>query len=665
MSTASTRLPQVDLGRWPDLDFTTVDVGDLVRVVVAADPRLLSKAEHLGLVAATEYLQRHLSALQAVSTSWFTQLAGPADGSFNRLTGVEIAAAELAVMKALTTNQAGHQARICDDLLTDLPGILDLVRAGKLDMARAGMISDLMHQSLRTDSWDWLTVAAIIASLAAGLTHGRLRQAVLRALAAVNPKDAEKRHREARDRRHVYTYPLPDGMGELTAVLTADQMQMIDAVLDALADACRDQAATHANVDTRSHQQRRADAMAAVFNAISTATPLPLIAPENPETRSPEDPETPYGSETNDGPGTATSPETPAGPPAAEPRSAGTSAGANADAAGGAFVPADSPLAPQPNEADGRSSSGFRGLLGWWLPPALPTQQGRMPHLVVTIAQSTLDGLDDMPGHLRGYGAIPASLARSIAAQATMSATMIIPTGAHPSETSATAHHPPSHSSPPEPSPPQPNPPDATGGSQATGAEPVWSFAGHSAGDQARCPHRDRRYKPRQSVIDEVVGLQPTCRFPGCDHSAERCDLDHVIEYANGGTSCACNLEPLCRTHHRLKTHGGWSARFTSPGEPFPAGTVEWRSPNGQRRYQPPVEVPGSNAWQAAPPPPSTHSGAEPKLVNVSDMGLYPDDATADERRDCRTERWAQEATDETGMPHKPSVVPDHGEPPF
>ena len=31
-----------------------------------------------------------------------------------------------------------------------------------------------------------------------------------------------------------------------------------------------------------------------------------------------------------------------------------------------------------------------------------------------------------------------------------------------------------------------------------------------------------------------------------------------MIAYDDGGPTCSCNLVPLCRYHHRLKTHGGW-----------------------------------------------------------------------------------------------------------
>src|SRR5690625_7088318 len=38
----------------------------------------------------------------------------------------------------------------------------------------------------------------------------------------------------------------------------------------------------------------------------------------------------------------------------------------------------------------------------------VPTQQRKRPHLVITVAQSTLDGEDDAPGYLAGYGPLSA-----------------------------------------------------------------------------------------------------------------------------------------------------------------------------------------------------------------------------------------------------------------
>jgi hypothetical protein len=66
-----------------------------------------------------------------------------------------------------------------------------------------------------------------------------------------------------------------------------------------------------------------------------------------------------------------------------------------------------------------------------------------------------------------------------------------------------------------------------------------------------------------------------TCVFPHCTRPARRCDCDHAIPHAQGGTTCSCNIAPLCRRHHRLKTHSSWTYTILDPG------TYLWSSPHG------------------------------------------------------------------------------------
>ena len=64
--------------------------------------------------------------------------------------------------------------------------------------------------------------------------------------------------------------------------------------------------------------------------------------------------------------------------------------------------------------------------------------------------------------------------------------------------------------------------------------------------------------------------------FPWCTRPAEHCDTDHVIPYAEGGPTASDNLAPLCRRHHRLKTHHpGWGYTVLEPG------CYLWHSPHG------------------------------------------------------------------------------------
>ncbi|MBS45120.1 MAG: hypothetical protein CMH83_18510 [Nocardioides sp.] len=83
-------------------------------------------------------------------------------------------------------------------------------------------------------------------------------------------------------------------------------------------------------------------------------------------------------------------------------------------------------------------------------------------------------------------------------------------------------------------------------------------------------------YAPTEKLATQVRRLHSTCVFPFCSRASERCDVDHVVEYADGGPTSTANLAPLCRTHHRMKTHARWRYRRR------PDGVFEWTGPMGQ-----------------------------------------------------------------------------------
>ncbi len=83
------------------------------------------------------------------------------------------------------------------------------------------------------------------------------------------------------------------------------------------------------------------------------------------------------------------------------------------------------------------------------------------------------------------------------------------------------------------------------------------------------------RHDPPTSMADQVDLRDRHCAFPWCSRPAKHCDKDHVRPYHPGDTTCACNLAPLCRRHHRLKTHGAWRYLALVPG------TYVWTSPHG------------------------------------------------------------------------------------
>lgn len=82
-------------------------------------------------------------------------------------------------------------------------------------------------------------------------------------------------------------------------------------------------------------------------------------------------------------------------------------------------------------------------------------------------------------------------------------------------------------------------------------------------------------YRPSAKLADFIRCRDLTCRFPGCDQPAQRCDIDHAIAWADGGLTHPGNLRLLCRKDHLLKTFWGWHDRQ------LPNGTIVWTSPTG------------------------------------------------------------------------------------
>lgn len=93
--------------------------------------------------------------------------------------------------------------------------------------------------------------------------------------------------------------------------------------------------------------------------------------------------------------------------------------------------------------------------------------------------------------------------------------------------------------------------------------------------DLAECLTTDR-YTPTAAMVEQAVLLNPTCVFPACTRPSRGCDLDHIVPWPLGPTT-SHNLAPLCRGHHRLKTHSGWTYVRTGPT------TFLWTSPSGRR----------------------------------------------------------------------------------
>ncbi|WP_179621552.1 HNH endonuclease signature motif containing protein [Nocardioides cavernae] len=110
------------------------------------------------------------------------------------------------------------------------------------------------------------------------------------------------------------------------------------------------------------------------------------------------------------------------------------------------------------------------------------------------------------------------------------------------------------------------------------------------------------------------------------------CDLDHVIPFDAGEATSTSNLAPLCRTHHRLKTHSAWHYETTAPG------TYDWTSPHGHRFRRDPtgtraIDTRTATRHPATPPtmtpphtpPVTTRAGPQARLTSTPGApGLPP-----------------------------------------
>ncbi|GAA4762884.1 HNH endonuclease signature motif containing protein [Microbacterium gilvum] len=163
--------------------------------------------------------------------------------------------------------------------------------------------------------------------------------------------------------------------------------------------------------------------------------------------------------------------------------------------------------------------------------------------VAVTIAATTLAGLDDHPALLAGYGPIPPDVARRFA-------------------------------------------------KDAPGWERLFQHPDTGA------LHTVDHYTPTTAIRRLVELRDGTCRVPGCPRPASRCEKDHTREWERGGPTCAGNLSALCTAHHKLRHHTPWRIRQPEPG------VIVWTSPLG---FEYTTDPPPQTAHTAAHAPHPSH----------------------------------------------------------
>jgi hypothetical protein len=125
----------------------------------------------------------------------------------------------------------------------------------------------------------------------------------------------------------------------------------------------------------------------------------------------------------------------------------------------------------------------------------------------VTMDLATVLGLADNPAELAGYGPIPASAARALAADGKWRRLICDP---------------------------------VTGALIDLGTTV---------------------YRPNAELERYIRSRDARCSFPSCHQPAHRCEIDHTNPYRPGQPATGtdrCNLGCLCEYHHDLKHHSGW-----------------------------------------------------------------------------------------------------------
>ena len=430
------------------------------------DPMKLSGADRVDYLTA---LERQNGWLQALMQRAIIAVAGSKESeSTDPIYGIDEAERE-DVSTALRLSPATAQLRIdvARTLTNHLPNTCSALATGEISPAHATVIARETANAIKNG----ISESAIFEVEQRALAHaefhtpGQVANKVRSTIAKLSPEEFEDVLKTARETRRVSCYNDADGMSTVVAILPAEDAQIVMNALEAFVLRSREQGSA-AGVGNSSH-------FGSSVAGLSS----------------------PSGLSTGDA-------------------SAWNSRDRNSA----------SKLTRDQLRADALTHFATLYLAS----DGADVSSHRRPLTVnVTIDLPTLLGLAENPGQLAGYGAIPASVARTFAADAKWKRFITDP---------------------------------QTGNLLDYGRE---------------------SYEPPQELKDFLIARDRTCRFPGCRRSATLSDLDHAQSWESGGTTSLDNLGALCRRHHKLKTHGGWKI------ESFSDGSCTWTSPLGKQFFTP------------------------------------------------------------------------------
>ncbi|NUU30756.1 HNH endonuclease signature motif containing protein [Arthrobacter sp. C9C5] len=119
------------------------------------------------------------------------------------------------------------------------------------------------------------------------------------------------------------------------------------------------------------------------------------------------------------------------------------------------------------------------------------------------------------------------------------------------------------------------------------------------------------------------------CPFPGCNNQSLDNEADHLLAWADGGTTGITNLGQPCRKHHRLKHCTAWqptAASMTGPpgwvspsGRSYPSEHQDWEPPHWPSF----ITETDFQSNQGLTPGPGPESA--PESLPEEDHGRHPD----------------------------------------
>ena len=575
---------------------------DTLAVLAAAEPAGLSGSDLVDAVIAAERLLAHVNGLQVRLLAELGRANRCADvsglvaalvdkagvgrgpgGEVDPLVvaaetadrSVGVAAAEVAAVLDCSPVTARIRIKQAMRMVSALPATAAALEQGRVDVGRARMLVD---RTAVLAAGLCGPIERRMLPLARGRSKGRLETLVDREVIAADPAAAEQRRLAAVRDRSVSHRVDKDGMGVITALLPAEAAVVVFTLVDLIA-------AANKGLDGRSVDQRRADAVADIADELLRFGFVDLdglVARAGRGAASPAAGDADANADATGAHRTNAVTEPADTEPAAAEADVDADTSGPADTGAGAggvvAVPSGAVVVAVPDnaaadaaadvEAAGRDRAARLSRAG--------TRHGRRPHLNVTGAWTTLAGLDDLPGHLDGYGTITAELLRAIG--------------------------------------------KSWGTVTAVGVDPTSGTATAVGG---------LTYRPRLRVSDEVILVSGTCRAAGCRIPASKCDLDHVVPFnhadpAAGGQTTAAGQLPYCRFHHLLKHHTDWTPHLQ------PDMTVVWTTATGHAATSYPREFTGPGEWERAADEQSRRRSAATGADSVGGGAVPTDSAGAD-----------------------------------